>query len=405
MTNLAKFLKTVRLSKEGFLQDYMRFSESQESPEDFHLWTALGLLSSALSRNVWIDMGHFKLYPNLWIVLVAESGMMHKSTVLGMGARMLREALPELPFCSQKLSTESLIEILAAQTEKNQKAAITILASEFSVFFGKSVIDQSLIHVLTDIWDCAEYWSYTTVTRGEKLIRNLYVTMLAGTTPEWIKSSLPEDSVGGGFASRMLLIYRTESGKTRRAFPEMSKEAIAARQRCVNDLKSINNMMGEMRMTREAKQYFSNWYSLQDHKDVPASMRGYFSRKGDYILKLSMIFSASFNDSMVIDVEHMAAAVAILEENEIDMEVALAKLAQTDAGKKIQKVYDYIAKSGSILHSQLVRSTRHFCTPEELFSCLTSLLASEEIKKQTNVNGRSLLYYVNEKGKTKEVKE
>ena len=60
---------------------------------------------------------------------------------------------------------------------------------------------------LTDLFDCRELpWKYRTKGRGDNTIENLYLNLLAATTPDSLASSLPALAIGGGLTSRILFI-------------------------------------------------------------------------------------------------------------------------------------------------------------------------------------------------------
>ncbi len=380
----------------GFLEDYLTFTNAQESPEDFHLWTAFGLIASALGRNISISRGYFHLFPNLYIVLVAESAALHKSTALNMGMKLLKEALPEKSTFSQKVTTEALINFLAEQTKKVGHSVATIAASEFSVFFGKSHVDPTLIQTLTDLYDSPAYWSYKTIMRGLEECQNVAITMLAGTTPDWIKSSLPEDSIGGGFTSRLLMVNRTESEKQKNPFPEMSPEAIKARENCVHDLKTMAELVGELVLTPEAREFYIRWYDIHDLNKAPVGMRGYYGRKGDYLLKLAGIISISKNNDLRITKADLEQALFLLNDNEDYMADIMRTMAQTDEGKRVDRVRTVLRRNNiargtgyvkGCTHSSLMQQVSHTMTRDMLNVILQTLELSGEVKRESTPRG------------------
>ena len=76
---------------ENFLQLYLNYTRAQESPELFHLWTGTTILAAALGRKCWINRGYYRLYPNLFCILVAGSAKCRKSTAVNIGVRLLTD--------------------------------------------------------------------------------------------------------------------------------------------------------------------------------------------------------------------------------------------------------------------------------------------------------------------------
>ena len=56
---------------DDWLDSYLDFTTGNESPEKLHLWTALALLSAAVKRQIWMDRGFYKLYTNIYVLMVA----------------------------------------------------------------------------------------------------------------------------------------------------------------------------------------------------------------------------------------------------------------------------------------------------------------------------------------------
>ena len=91
----------------NWLEAYMAFTHSLESPDEYHTWTALSTIGGAVRRRAYFDMGHFKLYPNLYAVLVGPPGRCKKSTAMRVGRGMLAE-LPGIKFTTDSITREKL---------------------------------------------------------------------------------------------------------------------------------------------------------------------------------------------------------------------------------------------------------------------------------------------------------
>src|SRR6266436_9614945 len=95
---------------ENWLESYLKYTSKQESPEKLHFWTGLSVLSSALKRQVWMDLSFFKLYPNIYVLLVAESAKSRKSISMDTGVNLIRDAVPDLYYISGSLTPEGLLK-------------------------------------------------------------------------------------------------------------------------------------------------------------------------------------------------------------------------------------------------------------------------------------------------------
>ena len=78
--------------QDDFIDLYLDYTKGQESPRDFHFWTAVSLISGAVGRKIWLPRGHDMLYPNHYVILVAGSAMSRKSSAINIGVGLLRRA-------------------------------------------------------------------------------------------------------------------------------------------------------------------------------------------------------------------------------------------------------------------------------------------------------------------------
>lgn len=389
-------LGTKRRCKEGIFKDYLDYTKRQESPEDFHFWVAVGLISAAIGRNVHLSQGYFRVFPNLFIVLVAESAILHKSTALNMGVELVRKAVPERAFFAQKITAEALIAFLNRQYEATNESVGVIHASEFSTFFGKSIQDQSLLQVITDLWDVREHWSYETRAHGEEHVYKNCLVMLAGSTPEWIKSSIPEESIGGGFTSRIIWVYRTMTERPRRAFIELTPYEMACRDNVINDLRIIADLRGEFKWSSEGREAFRRWYEeIFQPDDYSTQLRGYVGRKSDFVIKLAMITALSRMDKLVITEDEVDFAIKVLNENEKYLEQVIRHITETDTGRKIARVQSYLKKHATstkgLTHSELLRAFSYSMDKDELYIITATLEQAGYIKIDSSGKGRK--YY------------
>jgi hypothetical protein len=167
----------------------MAYSDTQETAWSFDLLCALWVLSSILGHGVQVARGSDRLALNLYILLVAPSGVARKSTALGLAARLWDRCRPPSSITiSQRLSPERLNEKLAISPH------CAFVASELVSLLGRAGYSHLLPSLLTDVYDC-----HTSV----------YPTFLAASTPTWLAKSLTPEVITGGFGSRLLTVTAT----------------------------------------------------------------------------------------------------------------------------------------------------------------------------------------------------
>ena len=196
-----------RLLPGGWLASYLEYTQAQESPTNFHLWTGLSVLSSTVRRHIWIDRGFYTLYPNLYVILVAMSARCRKSVSLGIGIRFLRK-VKDVRIFHAKTSTEGMIDYFGTVPPHQVGTKILIdcsalvYSSELAVFLSKANYSSDILTVLTDLFEGQDEWTYKTKTKGEILLTNIAPSLLAATTPESLAKCMPLDVFGLGFEGR-----------------------------------------------------------------------------------------------------------------------------------------------------------------------------------------------------------
>ncbi len=311
-----------------WIDSYLKFTENSEPPTTYKKWTAISLIASVLQRKCFLDWGTFNLYPNMYIVLVGPSGRCRKGTAMGVGHKFLREL--GIPMAAEAITREALIRNLekagsegafsvGADGEIYDHNSLTIFSPELTVFLGYN--NLQLLSDLTDWYDCRAPWKYETKNSGTNQINAVYVNLLGATTPDLVRSALPQDAVGGGLSSRMIFVSEWEKSKIV-VFPFLSDEDLELHDKLKYDLEQIYTMSGGFEITKEFKRLYRPWREDSEKnppfKDNP-KFEGYVNRRANHVLKLCMILSASEDDSMVIRSSTFERAVQYLEEVEKKM--------------------------------------------------------------------------------------
>jgi hypothetical protein len=82
-----------QLDSKNWIYKYLKYTDQMESPSSFHIWSALAALSCTLQRKVWINRGFYTLYPNQYIILVAESAFWSRADLQAVLYSLLQKNL------------------------------------------------------------------------------------------------------------------------------------------------------------------------------------------------------------------------------------------------------------------------------------------------------------------------
>lgn len=383
-----------------WLEDFMFLSRDTEIPEKFGLWCGLSTISLALGRKIWMDMGVYKIFPNLFVVLCAGSGKCRKSTAIGQVELLVKEIDPKPNIISQKITPEALIE--AMQVGKVGCIAPTsctgyIIVDELSTFLNKKSYEGGIASLLISLFDCKERFVYQTRGRGKEVLKNTCLGLLGGSTIEWIRNALPGDSIGGGLTSRIVFVYE-KMPKPPMAWTKFGEEHERAILRLLAHLKKIARIEGEVVVSDDCRRVYEDSYNCfyKNSKLWESKLlQGYASRRFIHVFKVAMLISMSYNEELVIEVGHFQAAERIMEETERNMEEVLNLVVQTESGGVVEDIVQtIIANGGKMSKGELTRKFQHKLRARELDDAMKTLVQGGRIKP--SFDGRKITYVVGE---------
>ena len=345
-----------------------------------------------------MDRSFYILYPNLYVILVSDSGVGMKSTAFKIGIKLLEKAVPDIAVMKGKLTTGYLIDWMQQTMAKNPGglAELTIFASEFKVFTKGVYSDSSLMEDLTDIYDCGTF-EYRTKGQGIYKIEKPCINLSACSTPEWFITGSAADFIGGGLSSRIIPVAILADEK-QVANPKKILMSDEIERKLMVDLQQMSQLTGAFFVTKEAEDFFEKWYLVRDkYKNPDMRLKGYFSKKHDLVYKVAMILSASSNDDLVITEDHIESALSLLGKIELTMTHAYQGVAWGEKAKFQDKVLGKIQENGMIQHAKLLEAFHYCMTGDDLKAIIKTLTEEEKIGyDRVATTGRPKVVYVTE---------
>lgn len=368
----------------NWVDAYMEYTDESESPDAYHVWTALSSLASVARRNVWLDQGIYLLFPNMYVALVGPPGRTGKSTAIRMGRRLITQ-VPGIKMGPDSCSREQLIRAMA-EAKMDNKCCLTIHSTEFSSILDTSGI--AMIQFLTDIYDC-DYqnpagWRYETKTQGKDQIINPFLNIEVGTTPSYIADSMPDNVIGHGFTSRTLFVYGEKERKINPRPREPSHKLIAA---LVHDLLQISGLHGEFRWDCNCPSRCTcnqptgkNVYDLfydRLYESVPADyrMEGYHWRKKIHVLKAAMLLSMAERDELVLDAKVISTAQKLLELIEEPMARTFSAVGKYEHASDLERIGSQVLLAGGLPVAEVFRRNYFAGSEQELRLMIASLVS------------------------------
>lgn len=350
-----------------FFAEYFRYTEETEPPRNYHRWCATTSIGAILGRNYFIQHGHFRVFPNLYTLLIGESGT-RKSTAIKMIKRLVSHSGYET-FAADKTSKEKFLldleggelseidEGINGKTAKKVLDSITasslwgddalreirevfIVAGEFNEFIRAG--DIEFCSLLGDLWDWdddkAPYRQRLKNSRSVAIFQPT-ISLLGGNTPERFAQAFPTAILGQGFFSRLLLIHGERSDKRLSFPPEPDPDQTTA---LADMLKEIRvRYRGPATLGTKAQSILDTIYhSWEEIADV--RFQSYSTRRFTQLLKLSIIYSVSCGKESIDD-EAVILANTVLHLAEHLMPKALGEFGKSKNSDVSNKVMDVLS--------------------------------------------------------------
>lgn len=354
------------LPQKGFIKRYMEYTDRQESPGSFHFWAIVSILASVIERRAWLSRGMYKLFPNMFIIVVAPSGRCRKSRAINL-ALELASHFDWFRLLPDKASPEALLEGMTfgeSNISKGPNQSINIdmdstgllVASELADFINRSSYLVGMVPLLTKLFDCPDYYKFPARTKKDVELTNVCLNFLGATTPDWFATQLPTSAFEGGFASRFIFMVKEYKDRNI-AWPEDPPEQ--EKENLKKDLIKIRvGYRGAIVLSPEARARFNKWYLEEvsaSVEDDPA-LSGLYERKPEAILKLAMVLNAAEDPtSKVISLECFLRAKTILEWTYTKMFSAFTQVDMSPLGRLSEKVLTIVKEKGTVSRRDVMR--------------------------------------------------
>lgn len=357
---------------EDWLQTFVDYTDHMEAPKLMRSWSGISAVASALRRKVWIDQDQFIWTPSLYIIFVGPPGVITKSTTTDLSSSLLRE-LPSglVRFGPNNITWQALATSFAGASESfeypagegawHPMSAITLVSRELGSLLNPK--DQDLVNLFIELYDGAKVYEKVTKMSGTDVVECPWINMLGATTPSWIADNVPRSALGGGLVSRCIFLY----GDTKEKFVAYPSDAIknkeahrAVREALIQDLEHIAvNMVGPFELTPEAKNWGRDWYeklwtNAKSHYNDDKLM-GYISRKQTHMHKLAMVLSAAKKDELLLTLDDMQFADAMLTAIEGSLDQVFAQIGRTDQSVQAARFIGLIRARGKVPYDEAYR--------------------------------------------------
>ncbi len=194
----------------NWVQRVVDLHNELESPESFWRWAAISALSAVMKDNVWLDQQIFQLYPNIYTLFHADSGL-KKGPPVNM-AKKLVTMVNNTRVISGRGSIQGILKDLGtAYTQPggkiaNHKSVAFICSSELS---SSIVEDKVATKILTDLYDRSyNVGEWRSLLKMETFtLKDPTITMLTATNEAMADDFFTRAAIKGGYFARTFIVY------------------------------------------------------------------------------------------------------------------------------------------------------------------------------------------------------
>ncbi len=385
----------------GLFQDYRDMvAPTTEAADAFHYATFLQVFGCTIGRRLHVYHAG-RQYPNFYTCLVGRSGLTRKDTTWSRGESVLNdlhaysEDDPSPPFKALRgiRSVEGLLDELAGE----RKVRLIMLGELLSLFAKAS--QQSLgniIPALTELYDMKDIINPPVHQKDVKPAREPFLSIMAGTTQDWLQKALTERDIYGGFANRWLYFY----GLPKDPMPNPPKVDPDKRNKLVQELNQIRDWTesvpnGEITISDEASKLFDDYYRGGYYRrcQQPGLIPTLIVRIQDFIWKIALLYAVD-TMSEAISRDHLEAAIAVGNYLESSVSEVFVSFGTSNGKAQETKLLDFLkAEGGPVPEREVYR--RFNMSAKELESAVTPLLRIGLVKNsyQKTDRGRQVRRY------------
>lgn len=382
-----------------WLRSFCNYGSFGEAPINTLFWTGVSTIAGALRRRVWLDMGYFQWVPNFYVILVANPGVISKSTTANIGMSLLRE-VQGVHFGPDVVTWQALVMGMAAAAEEVPDpetgelvpmSCLTIASSEFGNLINPQ--DREMVDIFVSLWDGQQgVFEKKTKTSGDDSVINPWLNIIACTTPAWISGNFPEYMIGGGFTSRCIFVY-ADAKRQLVAYPSKSipVEFSDLKRDLIQDLERIGSIFGKYELDPAAYEWGTRWY--EDHWSKPhehldaQQFGGYIARKQTHIHKLALVLAAAQRDERVVLKDDLEFAEKMVTSLEADMPKVFNRIGQSDITRVASDLAELIQKFGPMNQTALYQKVVRFASFEEFQDALNANMQAGYLKRTTSSDG------------------
>jgi hypothetical protein len=322
----------------NWLSDLTNQHKELESPESFWYWSAIAAISAVIKDQVWLDRQIYNLYPNIYVMLHAESGL-KKGPPISM-AKQLVKPVNNTRIISGRSSIQGILKDLGTgYTIPGGKVVSKSVAFICSSELSSSIVeDKVATKILTDLYDrqynIGEWRSLLKMETFE--LKDPTITMLTATNEAMSEDFFSKSAIQGGYFARTFIVYEKESQNSNSLiYPLSNPPNYNTSAEYLRQIAKLNGPFKPLALLEKNDEYkykkirhgreiwfnaagslYEDWYesfTAQNKELETRDETGTLNRFGDSVLKVAMLLSLARQPVLELSEEAMSEAITKCE--------------------------------------------------------------------------------------------
>jgi len=300
--------------KTGFIPLYLEYARPlTEGRDQFHLATALAVLSIAYERRIYIQESS-PIFANLYLAIVGYSSASKKSTSIGIGLKLLKTIFPERTSLSNVFTPEGL----QSAFEEYPRQLIEI--DELGGFLGqvsKKSYMSGTTDILNSLYDCPPDFRKRL---AEKTLEfdDPYPVVICGSPFRWLANEANSTLKEGGFMARFQWFITLDRLKKEDLKPITPAPNVNLKNKLIQMLEDIRSLEQEDQVIftydEQATKLYCRFYEEQKlsiQNEQSEQIGPYVERLLTSVKKFALIYQATKGGGKVITEQTMSEAIAL----------------------------------------------------------------------------------------------
>lgn len=199
----------------NWVQEIVDLHSELESPESFWRWSAITAISAVVKDNVWLNQQIFNLYPNIYTMFHADSGL-KKGPPVNMAKKIVK-LVNNTRIITGRASIQGILkELGTAYTQPGGKVQSKSVAFICSSELSSSIVeDKVATKILTDLYDrIYNEGEWRSLLKMEAFtLKDPTITMLTATNEAMSDDFFTKSAIQGGYFARTFVVYEKQGSK------------------------------------------------------------------------------------------------------------------------------------------------------------------------------------------------